>query len=121
MANLEEVFKVSGIPTYTFVEPTNYPGPSCVTAHARPCAVIEGPSGIGKTTSVLRLLEELQQPDVIPLSARVPSDVDLIRELPLMRDIGIVVIDDFHRLDDPLKASIADLMKVLADFRKSQE
>lgn len=115
MANLEEVFKVSGIPTYTFVEPAHYTALRVSLRTPGRCAVIEGPSGIGKTTSVLRLLEELSVSNIIVLSARRPDDVDLIHELPTMHDVGTVVIDDFHRLDEPLKRQIADFMKVLAD------
>jgi hypothetical protein len=32
-----------------------------------------------------------------------------------MKDLGIVVIDDFHRLDDKTKHMIADFLKELAD------
>jgi hypothetical protein len=35
--------------------------------------------------------------------------------LPTITDFGFVIIDDFHRLDDGTKQSMADLMKVLAD------
>ncbi|WP_371835652.1 ATP-binding protein [Ochrobactrum sp. C6C9] len=80
------------------------------------CVVVEGPSGIGKTSSVTQILDELNLSEsILFLSARKPSDVELISVLPEMEEIGIVIIDDFHRLDDGLKANITDFMKILAD------
>lgn len=116
MSNLEEVFKVGGLPTVTFVEPVEYP--ALVVALRTPGrgVVIEGPSGIGKTTAVNRALEYLNLTEkVLVLSARRPQDVELIKELTAIEKIGIVIIDDFHRLDNDTKRNIADYMKVLAD------
>ena len=39
----------------------------------------------------------------------------LIAELPSIEKTGIVIIDDFHRLDDSVRAEIADHLKFLAD------
>ncbi|MDO9163720.1 MAG: ATP-binding protein [Methylococcaceae bacterium] len=116
MSNLEEIFKVGGLPTVTFVEPIEYP--ALVVALRTPGRgiVIEGPSGIGKTTSVHRALEQLNLTNnVLVLSARKLQDTDIIKELPGMESIGIVVIDDFHRLNNDIKCKIADYMKILAD------
>ena len=49
------------------------------------------------------------------LSARKTSDQDLIAALPTMRKIGVVVIDDFHRLQDSAKKALTDFLKTLAD------
>ncbi|WP_295054627.1 TIR domain-containing protein [Sulfuricurvum sp.] len=115
MSNLEEVFKVGGLPTITFVEPIEYP--SLVVALRTPGrgVVIEGPSGIGKTTSVHRALKQLNLENVLVLSGRKLSDIDLIYKLPEMDNVGIVIIDDFHRLTNDIKSRIADYMKILAD------
>ncbi len=113
---LEEVFKIGGSPTHTFVHPVEYPALLVALRTPGRGVVIEGPSGIGKTTSVTRALGELGLADkVVSLSARKPADQDMIRELPNIKDFGTVIIDDFHRLQDATKQSIADLMKVLAD------
>jgi hypothetical protein len=96
---LEEVFKIGGTPTHTFVHPVEYP--SLLVALRTPGrgVVIEGPSGIGKTTSVTKALSELCLADkVVSLSARKPEEVELIQDLPNIRDFGTVIIDDFHRL-----------------------
>jgi hypothetical protein len=39
----------------------------------------------------------------------------MIEALPEMVDIGTVIVDDFHRLNDIVKARLSDFMKVLAD------
>ncbi|MFO0985539.1 MAG: TIR domain-containing protein, partial [Planctomycetota bacterium] len=99
-----------------FVQPVEYPALLVALRTPGRGVVIEGPSGIGKTTSITRALSELGLADkVVALSARKPADLDLIRELPSITDFGTVIIDDFHRLQDATKQSIANLMKVLAD------
>ncbi|WP_165219114.1 TIR domain-containing protein [Affinirhizobium pseudoryzae] len=37
-----------------------------------------------------------------------------------MSDIGTVIVDDFHRLNDDLKSHLSDFMKVLADTENSK-
>lgn len=116
MIRLEDVFKTSGIPTHTFVPPTEYAALLVALRTAGRGVVIEGPSGIGKTTAVARALEALNVAEkVTRLSARRRDDLDVIQELPAMKSFGIVLIDDFHRLPAKTRAEIADLMKLLAD------
>ena len=118
MANpkLEEVFKTSGIPTYTFVKPEEYDRLLVGLRTPGRGLVVEGPSGIGKTTSVFKALEELGLVNgTLRLSARKAEDRSMIAELPMIKDIGIVLIDDFHRLEEDDKRAIADFMKTLAD------
>lgn len=59
MPKLEEVFKIGGVPTHTFVAPLEYS--QLVVALRTPGrgVVVEGPSGIGKTTAVSRAIQEL--------------------------------------------------------------
>ena len=99
MKRLEEVFKRSGLPVYTFVEPEEYRALLVsIRTHGRG-TIVEGPSGIGKTTSVLRIVDSLgKDVHVTKLSGRNPDDFDLIAALPEMGDIGLVLLDDFHRL-----------------------
>jgi hypothetical protein len=113
---VEEVFKVSGVPTHTFVEPKDFN--QLVVALRSPGrgVVVEGPSGIGKSTAVERALGVLKLGGKITkLSARVPADVDYIALLPEITSFGVVVVDDFHRLPDQLREALADLLKSLAD------
>jgi hypothetical protein len=113
---LEEVFKLSGVPTYTFVKPLEYDKLLVALRTPGRGVVIEGPSGIGKTTAVTRVLSELGvESSTLRLSARKKDDRDVIAALPEMRDAGTVIIDDFHRLDVGIQKRLADFLKVLAD------
>jgi hypothetical protein len=113
---LEEVFKISGVPTYTFVEPAEYARLRVALRTAGRGLIVEGPSGIGKSTAVTRALDALEiEGDVQLLSARDPGDVGYIELLPETPDFGVVVVDDFHVLDDSVRRDIADLLKRLAD------
>jgi ATPase family associated with various cellular activities (AAA) len=113
---LEEVFKLSGVPTITFVEPAEYDALKVSIRTPGRCSVIEGPSGIGKTSSVIKIIQELGiVHEALQLSGRKPEDVALIEALPAMQDIGIVIVDDFHRLSAETKDAIAQFMKTLAD------
>ena len=78
--------------------------------------VIEGPSGIGKTTAIENALEEVGiSKNVTKLSARKQSDVEYIQALPEISDVGAVVVDDFHKLNNETRSRLADYMKTLAD------
>ncbi|HME77917.1 MAG TPA: TIR domain-containing protein [Mycobacterium sp.] len=113
---LEEVFNSSGIPTHTFVEPDQWD--ELVVALRSPGrgVVIEGPTGVGKTTALEKAVDALGSRHAIERwSARIPADCEWIRLLPEMDDAGLVAIDDYNRLPDDLRQAIADRMKILAD------
>ncbi|MCU1585485.1 MAG: protein of uncharacterized function [Microbacteriaceae bacterium] len=115
---LEDVFKLSGVPTVTFVPPTEFSRLKVALRTPGRGVVVEGPSKIGKTSAVTRGLESISaelEGSALRLSARKVDDVELIRELPTMKNIGVVIIDDFHRLDESTRRSISDFMKILAD------
>lgn len=111
---LQEVFIQSGVPTYTFVQPVEYSRLLVALRTAGRSIVIEGPSGIGKTTAVSKAIAASGLLNVISLSARKIADVKIIKNLH-KKEFGTIVIDDFHRLDATTKRGIADLMKTLAD------
>jgi hypothetical protein len=113
---LEEVYKTSGVPTFTFVEPKEWSRLLVSLRTPGRGVVVEGPSGIGKTSAVERAIHELHLQDTCTkLSARKKSDVDYIKMLPECSNIGLVVVDDFHKLDEDTRRELADFMKVLAD------
>lgn len=113
---LNEVFKTSGIPTYTFVEPSEYRRIILSLMSPGRGMVIEGPSGIGKTCSAIKALDSLNMGDITAkLSARNSRDVKRIQELIGKRDLGIILIDDFHKLSLEIKEDIANYLKTLAD------
>lgn len=113
---LQDVFVLSGFPRHTFVQPVEYTGLLVALRTPGRSIVVEGPSGIGKTTAVVNAISEAGISErVLSLSARKRDDVQIIHELPGQLPFGTVLIDDFHRLDGPSKHAIADLMKTLAD------
>jgi len=112
---LEEVFKTNGVPTYTFVEPREFNQMLVALRTPGRGVVIEGPSGIGKTSAVENALSALGLANVAKLSARRPADVEYIESLPAINGAGTVIVDDFHRLTDQTKSRLADYMKTLAD------
>lgn len=115
-AYLEDVFKTSGIPTHTFVRPEEYNTILVSLRTKGRCLVVEGPSGIGKTTCVIKVIEELGfNKNVTSLTARKKDDLEIIKLLPEFQGMGTVIIDDFHLLEFDLKSLIADYMKILAD------
>lgn len=116
MPRIDEVFKKSGVPTHTFVPPAEYERILVALKTPGRCIIIEGPSGIGKTSCVKKALEDANQSDsCLFLSARRLEDTGLIEELPSMRAIGVVVVDDFHRLPIAAKQQLTDFVKTLAD------
>lgn len=121
MVYVEDVFKDSGVPTYTFVEPNEY-AKIIVSLRAKGrCLIIEGPSGIGKTTCLRKALEFLKmEKDVTMLSARKKGDILKIKDLlDNNDDSGVIVIDDFHLLEFELKKDLSNLMKTIADEDRS--
>ncbi len=113
---LEEVFKTSGVPTYTFVEPKEYTDLLLNLRSPGRGLVIEGPSGIGKTTAVETAIDRLGMGiAVTKLSARRPNNLEYIAEIPSLGPIGVVIIDDFHKLAADVRSALADYMKTLAD------
>jgi len=116
---VEEVFKLSGIPTFTFVEPVEYTHLVLSMRTPGRGVVVEGPSGVGKTVAVKASLESLRGSGpgshCTELSGRRLSDREAIRSLPSMPSAGTFIIDDFHRLDEETRTRIADFIKLLAD------
>nr|WP_295869642.1 TIR domain-containing protein [uncultured Chitinophaga sp.] len=119
---LEDVYKKSGVPTHTFVKPQEYNTIlQSLRTHGR-CLVVEGPSGIGKTTCVEKVIEDLGMKDkVCMLSSRKAADRAIIDHLTNWTGNGIVIIDDFHILPQESKLAIANYMKVLADEERETD
>ena len=113
---LEQVFKVSGAPTHTFVEPQRYPELLSNLRTPGRGLVIEGPSGIGKTTAIRKALASVGLGNkTTELSARRQADREYIEVLPEASGAGIVLVDDFHKLPPQTKSALADYLKILAD------
>ena len=80
---LEEVYKLSGVPTYTFVKPLEYNRLLVALRTPGRGVIVEGPSGIGKSTSIFHVLDELSLgKNASVLSARKADHRAIIQELP---------------------------------------
>jgi len=115
--SINDVFPLSGLPKITFIEPVSFNRLILSIKHIGRGLVIEGPSGIGKTTALKKAIQRLnkeQTPDFTYLAARNPNHIELINNLPNNHN-GIVAIDDFHRLTENQKKNISDYLKYLAD------
>lgn len=119
---LYEVFVRSTIPKLTFVKIEDFDRLKLSLEEPRRGVVIEGPSGIGKTTAIQKAIEELthnKRPigtvsSIQVLSARNPEHREKIQTL-VQWHRGTVIIDDFHRLDLALRNELTDYLKYLAD------
>lgn len=109
-----DVFKKSGFPHLTFVaHPKQIEIEESMLTAGRGI-VIEGSSGVGKTTCIKKIIETVT-PGYIILSGKKDYDVEIIKSIMPGRNFGKVVIDDFHDLDDDIKRNIARTMKTVAD------
>ena len=115
---LVDVFKPSGVPNVTFVEPENFYLLKLAMQHPGRGVVIEGPSGIGKTTALKKAIDQIQSDGQLNkiriLSARKSDDVQSIKDIERWHN-GPVAIDDFHRLEESLRQKLVDYLKYLAD------
>jgi len=57
---VQDVFKVSGVPTHTFIRPSAFNRLKVALDTPGRGVVVEGPSGIGKSTAVTKVLEDLR-------------------------------------------------------------
>lgn len=114
--NVEKVFTTTSIPTYTYVEPAEYNDLLVAVRTPGKGIVVEGPSGIGKTTSIVKILSQLHLSESTTIySARKVEDREKILMVASGNFSGIAIVDDFHRLDLNIQERISNLMKVLAD------
>lgn len=122
------IFRTNGPPDVNFVAPAQLPELRIRMGFMGDGLVVEGPSGIGKTTATRHALLELlgsTDLDALVSAGRVrwlSSKSD--DHLAALRTVlaaghatlrGHLVIDDFHRLERALQAQVADLIKLLAD------
>lgn len=106
------IFRISGPPDITFVEPDQMPRLRGLLDTMGPGLVVEGPSGVGKTTAVRKAMGRAAEHW---LRGGVPEDVEKIDRVFRGAIKGHVVVDDFHRLNDERKRRIAIRIKAVAD------
>ena len=113
---LEEVFVTEGVPQFTFVQPPNFNDIILDLRRVGKPVIIEGQSGTGKTTCVLKALERLGAGTTVTrLTARIAADVRTIAKIIDEKLTGIFLIDDFHRLDSGLQNALGNIAKLAAE------
>ena len=113
---LTDVFVTEGRPQFTFVEPPNYSEILIDVRKVGKPVVIEGQSGTGKTTTIKKILEDIENEIQFKyFTARNRDDVVSILKIINDPKPGNIVIDDFHRLVDNLKIGVSNLAKLAAD------
>jgi TIR domain len=124
--NLWDVFLKSGVPQITFVEREDFGALKLSLAQPGRGVVIEGPSGIGKTTAVQKAVDYLKSKgyisssDIQILNARNFAERGKIETLPAWHT-GTVIVDDFHRLDLASSEKLVNHLKDLADKERSEK
>jgi TIR domain len=124
--NLWDVFLKSGVPQITFVEREDFGALKLSLAQPGRGVVIEGPSGIGKTTAVQKAVDYLKSKryiassDIQILNARNLAERGKIETLPAWHT-SIVIVDDFHRLDLALSEKLVNHLKDLADKERPEK
>ncbi len=118
--DVNDAFPKSGVPIINFVEPVSFNQLMMSIKHKGRGLIIEGPSGIGKTTAINKAIERIafQNNPYTYLSARDPKNIEKISTIEVWHK-GIVVIDDFHRLGNQEKKRLSDYIKYLADVETS--
>jgi adenylate kinase family enzyme len=119
--SLAQVFVKSGFPQVTFVEPEDFTLLKLALQQPGRGVIIEGPSGVGKTTSIVKIVDDLIKDGSYTnlsikhmLSARNPEHREQLRTI---RDWHqeTVIIDDFHILDSETRHAMVNYLKELAD------
>lgn len=111
-----DIFRRGKQPDITFVEPSQL---KVLKVHLRTMGqglVVEGPSGIGKTTAVHKAREAIA-PGVACVRVRslMPGDLALLDEALSKGFVGHLIVDDFHHLDEARKRGVANMIKAIAD------
>jgi TIR domain len=119
--SLAQVFVKSGFPHITFVEPEDFTLLKLALQQPGRGVIIEGPSGVGKTTSVVKIAKDLSKGDlgshlesIKLLSARDPGQRELLHTIRAWHE-NTVIVDDFHILDAETRQAMVDYLKELAD------
>ena len=115
---IHDIFRTTGQPNINFVEPEQLEDIRVRLRMMGQGLVVQGPSGVGKTTAVRKALGSLAaSPTTTLLSSKKPSNLRRLQEIlaTSLAEGGHLVIDDFHRLAPDLQGQVADLIKILAD------
>lgn len=108
-----KIFATVGVPSWNYEEPREFRDLLIELPILGKGLVIEGPSGIGKTSIVRRAIESFQS--FTPVEWILATDEQVYEQLNLVLSQGhfkgYIVIDDFHHLTDEYKDRIARAIK----------
>ncbi len=121
---LTEVFSTVGLPPYTYVKPSYFGEVRTDIDQPGKHVLIEGPSGIGKTCVVFKVFEELKwlkDVDYTYIGGRDEGAESTIEALLAKAKRGerlspeIIVIDDYHILDETFRKTVGADLKRISD------
>lgn len=121
---LEDVFKTVGLPRYTYVKPAYFGEIRSDIQQPGKHVLIEGPSGIGKTCVVFKVFEEIgwaQNKDYTYIGGRDEGAQEKIADILARSKNGeemhpnVVVVDDYHILDEEFRKSAGADLKRISD------
>jgi tetratricopeptide (TPR) repeat protein len=122
---VREVFRDVGPPNYTYVKPKCYSAVKESIQAAGKHLLIQGPSQTGKTSLVLKALDEMGwaanrdfQLIICRPGTKYEKQVEAAIDKALSGDSSaarLTIIDDFHFLPQDLKERVAHSLKILSD------
>lgn len=115
---IDDIFRITGVPGITYVEPDQLPRLRTLVSAMGTGLVVEGPSGVGKTTVVRKALQDIKATKEEWLISQNDADRKKLDDRLTNGFSGHLIIDEFHRLDGPRQARVADAMKMIADRSK---
>jgi hypothetical protein len=114
---IEMIFPRGAVPELNYVSPHRFSYLKIYLRDPNGGVIVEGPSGIGKTTATRKALNDLKVGEGSRrwFSAASLQEVENLRRALDAPPGGVVVIDDFHHLPLELKAQTARAIKYACD------
>lgn len=119
---LDEIFRLDGPPSLTFVEPPQFSHLKFELRTMGTGLIVEGPSKVGKSTAIKKAMESLgigEHDQIWWHGQQPPTFEEFQRKLDDLRQAARdtwLFIDDFHYLEDErYRRALAICMKLLAD------
>jgi 3',5'-cyclic AMP phosphodiesterase CpdA len=110
-----DIFRRTGHPDITFVAPAQLPKLRAFLREMGQGLVVEGPSGVGKTTAVKQALHDIHEAGAIWLKSKDQADRQRLDAILSAKLTGHLVVDDFHQLGQERQERLAIKMKLIAD------
>lgn len=118
---IDEIFPITGVPEHTYVAPTEAAQLEMSLPTMGEGLLVQGPSGVGKTTAVTKALEKLRMADRAGwLQGNAKADAAKLREWADCEDppSGYYVIDNAHYLPRDLLTRLLRLIRLLVDKKR---